>query len=143
LHFYAQDTWRIKPRLTLNFGLAWSFESTLVNRDLDKPKYLAPIYGSDLSPTNNNYNNFSPALGFAYQLDKSAKTVLRGGFGIYWDTDSLYKRLQERASTGPIGNGRIQYPHSGFTNIFPGIIDLTKLSACPGGVPCAAAFVPV
>jgi len=131
-HFFVQDTWRIKPRLTLNYGLGWSFESTLVNRDLDKPKYLAPIYGSDLGATNNNYNNFSPALGFAYQLDKSAKTVLRGGFGIYWDTDSLYKRLQERASTGPIGNGRVLVSADAFKNIFPGILDFSL-----GGVPVA------
>jgi hypothetical protein len=34
LRFYSQDTWRIKPRFTLNYGLAWNFESTLVNRDL-------------------------------------------------------------------------------------------------------------
>ena len=123
-HFYIQDTWKVRPRLTLNYGLGWSFESTLVNGDLDKPKYLAPLYGSDLTPTNNNYHNFTPAIGFAYQADKSAKTVIRGGFGIYFDTESLWRRLQERAFTGPVGNGRIQYPAGGFTNIFPGIVTL-------------------
>lgn len=134
--FFAQDTWKVRPRLTLNYGLAWNFESTLVNRDLDKPKYLAPLYGNDLSPTSNNYHNFSPALGFAWQADKSAKTVVRGGFGMYYDTESLYKRLQERAYTGPIGNGRIQYPASGFTNIFPNIINLSRgLIPVPVGSP--------
>src|SRR5262249_16754151 len=64
LRFFGQDTWKIKPNFTLNYGLAWNFESTLVNRDLAKPQYLAPVYGNDLSPTKNNYNNFSPALGF-------------------------------------------------------------------------------
>ena len=59
LRFYGQDSWRMGPRFTLNYGLAWNFESTLVNRDLDKPAYLAPLYGSDLSPTRNNYNNWS------------------------------------------------------------------------------------
>jgi Carboxypeptidase regulatory-like domain len=124
LRFYGQDTWRIKPRFTLNYGLAWNFESTLVNRDLDKPAYLTPLYGSDLSPTENNYNNFSPAVGFAWSLDKASKTVLRGGAGLYWETELLWRRLRERAAIGPIGNGRLQVPHTSFTNIFPGIINL-------------------
>ncbi|MCX6593048.1 MAG: carboxypeptidase regulatory-like domain-containing protein [Acidobacteria bacterium] len=122
-HWFFQDSWRVRPRLTLNFGLAWSFESTLVNRDLSKPKYLAPLYGNDLTPTNNNYKNFSPAGGFAYQVGGSRKTVIRGGFGIYYDTEALYRRLQERAFTGPVGNGRIQFPTSGLTNTLPNIID--------------------
>ena len=107
LHIFAQDSWKVRPRFTLNYGLAWSFESTLVNRDLVKPKYLAPVYGSDLSPTNNNYHNFSPALGFAWQPDKGAKTVVRGGFGIYYDTELLCIGSQERAFTGRSGTDEV------------------------------------
>ncbi len=129
---FFQDSWKVRPRLSINYGLAWNYESTLVNRDLNKPKYLAPLYGSDLSPSNNNPNNFSPALGFVWTADKSAKTVIRGGFGIYYDTELLYRRLQERAYIGPIGNGRVQYSAGGFTNIFPGILDISL-----GGVPVA------
>jgi hypothetical protein len=129
---YASDSWRVKPRFTLNYGLGWSFESTLVNRDLPKPAFLAPLYGSDLSATNNNYHNFSPAVGFAWTADQAQKTVVRGGFGLYWDTESLYRRLQERAFIGPVGNGRIQFPTTGFTNIFPGIVDFNL-----GGAPVA------
>lgn len=129
---FFQDSWRLRPRFTLNYGLAWSYESTVVNTDLNKPKYLAPLYGSDLTPTNNNPHNFSPALGFAWTADKSAKTVVRGGFGIYYDTESLYRRLQERAYVGPVGNGRIQFPISGFKNTIPGIVDVSR-----GGVPVA------
>ena len=129
-HLFVQDSWRIKPRLTLNYGLAWEYESTLVNGDLKKPQYLAPLYGSDLSPTNNNPHNFSPALGFAWTVDKSQKTVVRGGAGIYYDTELLYRRLQERAYIGPVGNGRVQFSASGLTNTLPGIIDISR-----GGVP--------
>jgi hypothetical protein len=130
LRFYGQDTWKATPKFTLNYGLAWNFESTLVNRDLDKPKYLAPLYGNDLSPTNNNYKNFSPSLGLAYAPD--TKTVIRAGAGIYWDTELLWRRLQERAFTGPVGNGRIQVPNTAFTNIFPGIVNISR-----GGTPIA------
>jgi hypothetical protein len=124
LRFYGQDSWRVSSRFTLNYGLAWNFESTLVNRDLDKPQFLAPLYGNDLSPTENNYNNWSPSVGFAWALDKSNKTVLRGGAGLYWETELLWRRLQERAAIGPVGNGRLQVPHTSFVNIFPGIINL-------------------
>jgi hypothetical protein len=124
MRFYAQDTWRVKPQLTINYGLAWNFESTLVNRDLDKPAYLAPLYGSDLSPTKNNYNNWSPSFGFAWTLGDDNKTVVRGGAGLYWETELLWRRLRERAAIGPVGNGRLQVPHTSFTNIFPGIINL-------------------
>ena len=44
LHFYWQDTWKLHPRLTLNFGLAWSFESNALNHDLTKPQILAPVF---------------------------------------------------------------------------------------------------
>lgn len=124
MRFFGQDTWKVKPNFTLNYGLAWNFESTLVNKDLDKPALLAPLYGSDLSATNNNYKNFSPSLGFAWNIGRDNKTVIRGGAGVYWDTELLWRRLQERAFIGPRGNGRIQYPESGFINTFPGIIDL-------------------
>jgi len=133
---FAQDSWRVTPKFTLNYGMSWNFESTLVNRDIDKPRYLAPLYGSDLSPTNNNPRNFSPSIGFAWNVDNSNKMVVRGGFGIYYDTELLYRRLQERAFTGPLGNGRVQFPTTGFVNPFPGIVNFSLGGApIPVGAP--------
>lgn len=131
LRFFGQDTWHIKPNFTLNYGLAWEYESTLFNGDLSKPAYLAPIYGDNLSPTRNNTHNFSPSLGFAWNIGKDNKTVIRAGAGIYYDTEELYHRLQERASIGPVGNGRIEFPSTGFTNIFPGIVVITSSGITP------------
>jgi hypothetical protein len=130
-HFYAQDSWRVRPNFTLNYGVGWEFESTLVNRDLTKPSYLAPIYGSDLQATNNNYHNFEPSVGFAWNLGHSNKTVIRGGAGIYYDTESLYRRLQERAAIGPIGNGRVLLTDSTFKNTFPGIFFINASTGAP------------
>lgn len=132
---YFQDTWKLRPNFTINYGLAWEFESTLVNGDLPKPAYLAPVYGKDLSATRNNYKNFSPVLGFAWNVGRDNKTVIRGGAGIYWDTESLWKRLEERSYIGPLGNGRVQYPASGLTNIFQGIFDLGAGQPVPVGAP--------
>jgi carboxypeptidase family protein len=120
---YFQDTWKLRPNFTINYGLAWEYESTIFNNDLSKPQYLAPLYGNDLSPTRNNPHNFSPALGFAWNVGKDNKTVIRAGAGIYYDTEQLWMRLEERSYIGPVGNGRILYPYTGFVNIFPGIIN--------------------
>lgn len=103
-HLYAQDTWKIKPFLTLNFGLGWEHETNVLNYDLPKPALLAPLYGNNLSPTRNYYKNFEPAVGFAWSPRKDTKTVIRGGAGIFYDTQLGWWRLGERAVLG--GSGR-------------------------------------
>lgn len=103
-HLFAQDTWKIKPNFSLNFGMGWLYEDNLLNYDLQRVPLLAPLYGSDLTPPNSNYKNFSPAAGFAWNIDKRQRTVIRGGAGIFYDTQLAWWRLGERASLGP--NGR-------------------------------------
>ncbi len=104
LHFYAQDTWKITPKFTLNYGLGWEHETNLLNYDLRKVPLVAPLYGSDLSPTQKEYKNFMPAVGFAWSFGKEDKTVIRGGVGIFYDTQLGWWRLGERAVLG--GSGR-------------------------------------
>jgi hypothetical protein len=121
-HLYVQDTWKITPRLTLNYGLGWNYESNLLNHDLSKPAYLAPILGANnLAAPQHYYKDFSPVIGFAYSPFKSGNTVVRGGFGIYYDSMELWKRLDERAYIGPIGNGRYPLPGSLVPNPVDGI----------------------
>ena len=128
LHFYWQDTWKVRPRLTVNFGLAWSFESNALNHDLSKPQFLAPIFGpGGLSPEKHAPFRFTPALGFAWALPDN-RTVIRGGGGIYYDTLNIETRLVERAYLGPLGTGYLPLPGA----IVPNPIALPGL---PAGTP--------
>ncbi len=128
---YIQDTWKLRPNLTLNYGLAYEADLGLFNSSLNKPAYLLPILGST-SPTGPNLKNFSPALGFAWSPGKSGKTVIRGGGGIYWDSINLYYHWREEAAIGPLGDMRQIVGANAFTNIFPGILDF---AGNPNGTP--------
>lgn len=117
-HFYAQDSWRVRPTLTLNYGLGWEHETNVLNYDLQRPQFLAPLYGSDLGPPKKEYKNFTPAAGFAWTLGDVNPTVIRGGAGIFYDTQLGWWRLGERAVLGGsgrqfIGNAAVTNPATG------------------------------
>jgi hypothetical protein len=120
-HLYWQDTWKLHPRFTFNYGLAWSFESNALNHDLTKPQYLAPIFGAGgLGHEQHVWLRFTPAAGFAWSLPDN-RTVIRGGGGIFYDTLNIETRLVERAYLGPLGTGYLPLPGSIVPNPIPGI----------------------
>jgi len=130
---YVQDVWKIRPNFTVNYGLAWNAQTGFFNSQLPKPELLAPILGtgpSNLGPTVNDTKEFQPALGFAWSPGKSQKWVIRGGAGIYWDSTPGYYKLREAAALGPLGSARNTLAASAFTNIYPGMFNLSA-----GGTP--------
>lgn len=75
--FFAQDDWRVTPRLTLNLGLRWDYEQ------FPEPFLVNPA----LPQTGNrpsDKNNFGPRVGFAVDLSGDGRTSLRGGYGLYY-----------------------------------------------------------
>lgn len=122
-HFFASDSWKIRPNLTLNFGLGYQFQTGEFNSDLSKPAFLQPLAGAfgGLSPTKNQYDMFEPSFGFSWSPGKSGKWVIRGGAGSYYDTTSAYTKEVENSLIGPVGNSRFSVTSGVFTNIFPGI----------------------
>lgn len=92
LGLFAQDDYKVTPKLTLNLGLRWEYNgvpSEIHNRlsVYDFPtNSLVQVgtHGID-GPYHKQYTNFGPRVGFAYDLTGKGKTVLRGGVGIYYD----------------------------------------------------------
>lgn len=102
--FYVQDTWRVRPGFTANYGLAWSIDRDL-NYDLTKPALFAPLLGNGgLGPPRKSWTDFSPVLGLAWA--PFAKTVIRAGGGLFYESLSSAGLDAERATLGPPGLGR-------------------------------------
>lgn len=103
IQVYAGDAWKISPRLTLNYGLAYRWDSNLWNHDLPRPAIIAGLFDGGIAPSKRDNNNFAPRVGFAWDVNGSGKTVIRGGFGVYYDNTIDNLRLFERADLGPAG----------------------------------------
>ncbi|MCI0390813.1 MAG: TonB-dependent receptor [Acidobacteria bacterium] len=94
--FYANDTWRVTPKLTLNLGLRyelqtpmWENDNQIANFDLNpgSSTYGTMVNANDggireRSFSNLDKNNFAPRFGFSYAVDQ--RTVLRGSFGVFY-----------------------------------------------------------
>ena len=118
---FFQDAWRLRQRLTLNYGLSWNIDR-YQNYDLTKPALLAPVLGADgLGPTRKNWKNFPPSLGLAWSPSQDGKTVIRAGAGIFYDFLFQQNLDTERALLGPPGLGRQTIPGSSIANPLGGI----------------------
>jgi hypothetical protein len=101
---YFQDTWRIRPNFTINYGVRYEVKgvpyevngllSTLVDQDpsgfLPKGGFLFQQVGKNapnerLQLYDDDFNNVAPRIGFAWDPFKTGKTSIRGGYGIFYD----------------------------------------------------------
>ncbi|MBL8176396.1 MAG: carboxypeptidase regulatory-like domain-containing protein [Bryobacterales bacterium] len=94
---FFQNDYKLNRRLTLNFGLRWDYMGSPSERDglqgsLDRLELVNPAGRlSDLKVLraprwyNNDYNNFAPRFGFAWDPFGTGRTSIRGGYGIFYD----------------------------------------------------------
>lgn len=90
---YIHDDWRVRPNLTFNIGLRYEYNEPISearNRftgfDFSQGKQVfAGQDGVPVGLVEPDYNNFAPRIGFAYRPFSNNKTVIRGGYGIFYD----------------------------------------------------------
>jgi hypothetical protein len=128
--FYGQDTWKVLPRLTLNFGLRYEYNTpqTDIHKEIlgffpGRQSIVFPnappdiLYPGDLNTGSPGLvfpdrNNFAPRFGFAWDIFGNSKLVMRGGGGIFYDIEDGALNLQfggqppfgDIISTAPVVN---------------------------------------
>jgi len=127
--FFVQDDFRVTPRLTLNLGLRWDIltwpvevQDRQANFDLVTGALLVAGSGAPRTMIPNDYHSFGPRLGFAYQLTSDSKTVLRGGYGLFYfmDRGGISNQLaQNPPFSGTNGVSYTQGNHITFTGELP------------------------
>jgi hypothetical protein len=102
---FFQDDLRVGPKLTLNLGLRYSYVSPIHevnggwgNFDPTKGMIQQPNGGTLYSP---DHKDFSPRVGFAWDVNGKGTTVVRGGFNIIYSTITAVTFLNQNGFTGP------------------------------------------
>jgi hypothetical protein len=118
LSLFAQDTWHAAPRVTLTYGVRWQLSPpprAAIPAASGSPLPVSPIAETTAPIWQLRYTDFAPRFGAAYRLTSDGQTVLRAGFGIYYNPDfgvatdgingAPYNSWQFHSSTGNVGIG--------------------------------------
>jgi hypothetical protein len=81
--FFAQDSWRVNDRLTLNYGLRYDIFN-YANPKVKNDNAALLAAGLDTSKINLDTNNLAARFGFAYRLADKGNLTIRGGYGNYY-----------------------------------------------------------
>ena len=102
---FAQDKWRMNDRFTLSLGARYDVDI------LPVPTEPNPFFDFSDSPV--DANNLAPRLGFAYDLGGTGTTVIRGGYGLFYNSVSL-GTLSGIISDGPLSDSfTVNFPLDG------------------------------
>jgi hypothetical protein len=107
ISWYVGDSWKIRPNLTLTYGLRYVRDTGRTDSDLAPIPQLAlfdnQFYSGLQNRVNNPNKNFAPQFGFAWDPSNNGKTVLRGGVGLFYENSIWNNVLFDRP--GRLANG--------------------------------------
>src|SRR5208337_28229 len=112
LAFYAEDSWRISHHLTVNYGLRYQttfglFDASGKSQAANPSFDLLPSLGYPEAVPHDDRKQVAPRLGIAYSPGSSEKTVIRAGFGLYYDDlaqngwATAFEALNQHSSAPP------------------------------------------
>ncbi len=108
-YLFAQDSWKIKPNVTLNYGLRWEYNQPFYDArgryQTFRPGQTSSVYNCSATPvgdcpvglvvpgdpgvpkglTKPYYKSFAPRIGVAWDPRKDGKMTIRGGFGVFYN----------------------------------------------------------
>jgi Carboxypeptidase regulatory-like domain len=105
ISWYAEDTWRARPNLTLSYGVRYEVDTHPLNNDLNKPNLASTILPRGIEPTPIDKNNFAPHFGVAWDPWRDGKTSIRFGAGIYYALRISNLVTNERATLAGFNSG--------------------------------------
>lgn len=103
---FAQDDWRVTNKLTLNLGLRYEYLTNPAevagkqsNFDLTTGRLVVASGGGGGAQVKTDKNNFGPRAGFAYDIFGKGKSVIRGGYGLFYflDRGGISNQLAQNA----------------------------------------------
>ncbi|MGH9872529.1 MAG: carboxypeptidase regulatory-like domain-containing protein [Pyrinomonadaceae bacterium] len=101
---FAQDKWQVRPNLSLSYGLRW--EAQIFPKPVIPPSQTAyasllsnPLFPSD-GTLHSPKKEFQPRVGFAWDISKQGKSVLRASYGIYYGRQNMLSQVGSITDNG-------------------------------------------